>query len=74
MTFFADIKDINEFVKTELEGLIGNLAGRDTKGIKQEIRFILERAIDGTNLLENGHLQFLFSSLCLLQQLLSHQL
>jgi hypothetical protein len=49
------IKDINEFVKTELEGLIGNLAGRDTKGIKQEIRFILERAIDGTNLLDFNH-------------------
>ena len=49
------IKDINEFVKTELEDLIGKLAGRDTKGIKQEIRFILERAIDGTNLLEFNH-------------------
>ena len=49
------IKDINEFVETELEGLIGNLAGRDTNGVKQEIRFTLERAIDGTNLLDFSH-------------------
>lgn len=53
------IKDINEFVKTELEYLGKEVKGLDAKGIKYQIQKVLEKAIDGTNLLEhNLHLAY----------------
>lgn len=48
------IKDINEFVKTELEFLGKEVKGLDTKGIKYQIQKVLEKAIDGTHLLEHN--------------------
>lgn len=51
------IKDINEFVKTELEYLGKEIKGLDAKGIKYQIQKVLEKAIDGTELFEhNFHL------------------
>ena len=51
------IKDINEFVKTELEYLGKEIKGLDAKGIKYQIQKVLEKAIDGTQLFEhNFHL------------------
>lgn len=51
------IKDINEFVKTELEYLGKEIKGLDANGIKYQIQKVLEKAIDGTQLFEhNFHL------------------